>query len=643
MFSENYNLYNMHELHKASVAPMRLAARVGRDVYGHPLSPLSYLPISRYIAAGCQMIDRATRRYNKPEFGLEETVIDGRTYKVTEKIVREKTFCNLIKFQRATQRKDPKMLIVAPMSGHYATLLRGTVRDLLPHYEVYITDWTDAREVPVFDGPFDLDDFIDYLVDFMEFLGTDIHTMAVCQPSVPLLAAISIMEAENKPTPCSMTLIGGPIDTRENPTEVNKTATERPISWFEQHVITRVPMNYPGFMRRVYPGFLQLSGFMTMNLDRHIGEHIKLFNHMIEGDGDSVDAHKKFYNEYLAVMDLPAEFYLQTVQTVFKDHSLPRGKMTSRGRKVDPSAITKTALLTLEGERDDISGVGQTKAAHKLCKNLPEKKRHHYMQKDVGHYGIFNGRRFREHVIPVIIDFTNKQTPRGMTKAQARPASHRIAETKAGSIAEPKVIPRAVGRSKTTKTATKKAASTGATSATKAAVSAKKTATTSTKAAQAKRTKPSKTRAASAAATAKKTGTTSAVVKPKSSGNAAKNVKKATTAKPPAKKSTAKSSAASKKNLAKPANKKTVSQTAPKKTAKAATKKAKPAANKAATKKASSPAMTKVTGELTLSAPANRSEPPAGSKSSTVKPATKTASSNTVATKPTSTTKKTSG
>lgn len=439
VFSENHTLYHLHEFHKAAVTPLRAMAKITHQVHTSPLSPLSFTPLGRTIAATSEMIERFTRRYNKPEWGITHTEIEGKSYKVTEKIVKQKTFCNLLKFERARDRHDPKLLIVAPLSGHYATLLRGTVEALLPHFQIYITDWVDAREVPVFDGTFDLDDYIDYVIDFIEILGPDVHTMAVCQPAVPLMAAVSVMSAENNPAvPLSMTLIGGPIDARKSPTEVNKLAHQRPIEWFESNVITRVPFNYPGFMRRVYPGFVQLSGFMQMNLERHIGEHVKLFQHLVIGDGESADAHKKFYNEYLAVMDLPAEFYLQTIKTVFKDYALPKGKMVSRGRKVDPGAITKTALLTLEGELDDISGAGQTQAAHKLCSNLPQSKQLDYVQKGVGHYGIFNGRKFREKVVPIIVGFTRKhstrpdvkRTLRRVAAAKRRAATRRSARKK---------------------------------------------------------------------------------------------------------------------------------------------------------------------------------------------------------------------
>jgi poly(3-hydroxybutyrate) depolymerase len=292
------------------------------------------------------------------------------------------------------------------MSGHYATLLRGTVEAFLPNHDVYVTDWVDARMVPLTEGSFDLDDYIDYVISILHALGGDTHVVAVCQPSVPVLAAVALMEADGDPyVPTSMVLMGGPIDTRVNPTKVNDVAEKRGIDWFRTHVITKVPFPNPGFMRDVYPGFLQLNGFVSMNLDRHIEAHKQLFLHLVRGDGDSAQKHKEFYDEYLAVMDLDAEFYLQTVETVFVRHALPKGQMTHRGRPVDPGRIKRTALLTIEGEFDDISGVGQTEAAHRLCANIPPDRRVHYLQPGVGHYGVFNGSRFRSEIVPRISDF----------------------------------------------------------------------------------------------------------------------------------------------------------------------------------------------------------------------------------------------
>ena len=301
---------------------------------------------------------------------------------------------------------QPKLLIVAPMSGHYATLLRGTVETFLPHFDVYITDWADARMTPLAVGSFDLDDYIDYLREILEDLGPGVHTLGVCQPSVPLLAAVALMEASgDTSSPASMTLMGGPIDTRRSPTEVNKLAEKRGVEWFRRNCLHTVPFPYPGFGRQVYPGFLQLSGFMAMNLNRHVTAHFDMFNHLVAGDGDSAEKHREFYDEYLAVMDLAAEYYMQTVETVFVRHALPKGEMTHRGQPVDPTAIRKCGLLTVEGEKDDISGVGQTYAANELCVNIPEANKHYHLALGVGHYGVFNGSRFRKEIAPRVREF----------------------------------------------------------------------------------------------------------------------------------------------------------------------------------------------------------------------------------------------
>jgi poly(3-hydroxybutyrate) depolymerase len=323
-------------------------------------------------------------------------------------------------FEHPPRHQQPKVLIVAPMSGHYPTLLRGTVEAFLPQHDVYITEWVDARMVPLSQGRFDLDDYIDYVISMLHRLGGDCHVIAVCQPSVPVLAAVALMEAKNDPhVPHSMILMGGPIDTREKPTAVNRLAEERGIDWFRRNVIARVPFPHPGFMREVYPGFLQLTGFISMNLDRHLDAHRQMFEHLVSGDGDSADKHREFYDEYLAVMDLAAEFYLQTVETVFIRHALPKGEMTHRGTKVDPSRIHRVALLTIEGEHDDISGLGQTQAAHRLCTSIPADKKVHYMQRSVGHYGVFNGSRFRAEIAPRISDFirTHQQASRKIKAA----------------------------------------------------------------------------------------------------------------------------------------------------------------------------------------------------------------------------------
>lgn len=407
---ENSPLYSLHEMQYAAIGPLNLMANASKALYRHPLSPLSYTGYGRSVAAAAEVIERVTHRYGKPDFGIVTTVVNGKHVDIQEEIVETRPFCRLLHFRKASGKAQPKMLIVAPMSGHHATLLRGTVEALLPFLDVYITDWLDGRNVPMSEGAFRLEDYIEYTVDFTRKLGPDVHLLAVCQPSVPVLIAASVMnEAKDKAAPRSMTLIGGPIDTRINPTKVNKMAAEKPLNWFETNVITRVPFNYAGFMRRVYPGFLQLTGFMQLNLERHITAHVDLFKHLVEGDGDSASAHRKFYDEYLSVCDLPAEFYLDSIDQVFQRHLLPKGEFIYKCKKVKPETITQTALLTLEGELDDISGVGQTRAAQTLCKSLPDSMRHHYMQKGVGHYGIFNGRKFREHVVPIIVDFIGKQ------------------------------------------------------------------------------------------------------------------------------------------------------------------------------------------------------------------------------------------
>ncbi|SCX18118.1 polyhydroxyalkanoate depolymerase, intracellular [Agrobacterium sp. DSM 25558] len=404
--------YHLYEMNHAAMAPLRAGADMMRQAYSNPLSPLSNTAFGRSMDAGFEVFERLTRRYGKPEFGLSSTVVDGKRVSVIEETVWSKPFCNLVRFNRdlgENRKAEPKILIVSPMSGHYATLLRGTVEALLPYGEIYITDWIDARTVPVTDGRFDLDDYISHVIEMLHHIGEGVHVVAVCQPSVPVLAAVSLMEADDDTcAPASMTLMGGPIDTRINPTAVNEMAKGKPIEWFRDNVVMQVPWPQPGFSRSVYPGFLQLSGFMSMNLDRHMTAHKDFYLNLVKNDGDSAEKHREFYDEYLAVMDLTAEFYLQTVETVFIEHALPKGTMLHKGRAVDPSAIRHTALFTVEGENDDISGVGQTKAAHDICLNLPDSKREHYMQPDVGHYGVFNGSRFRSDIVPRMVDFMRK-------------------------------------------------------------------------------------------------------------------------------------------------------------------------------------------------------------------------------------------
>jgi len=403
-------LYWFYEMSHAALNPSRAWADATRLFFKNPVNPLSFTTYGKSIAAACELFERTTRRYSRPEWRIASALVGGERVPVVPKIVWQQPFCRLVHFERMLehkpQRPQPRLLIVAPMSGHYPTLLRGTVEAFLPNHDVYITDWVDARMVPLTDGPFDLDGYIDYLISMLHVLGGDTHVIAVCQPSVPVLAAVALMEADDDPyVPTSMVLMGGPIDTRVNPTVVNQLAQQRGTDWFRRHVITKVPFPNPGFMRDVYPGFLQLNGFMSMNLDRHIEAHKQLFMHLVRGDGDSAGKHKEFYDEYLAVMDLAAEFYLQTVETVFVRHALPEGRMTHRGRPVDPRRIRQVALLTIEGEHDDISGVGQTEAAHRLCSSIPADRHAHWLQPDVGHYGVFNGSRFRAEIAPRIADF----------------------------------------------------------------------------------------------------------------------------------------------------------------------------------------------------------------------------------------------
>jgi poly(3-hydroxybutyrate) depolymerase len=402
--------YWLYEMSQAALNPARAFADATRLFYKNPANPFAHTTFGKTIAAACEVFERSTRRYGKPEWNIASTVVGGERVPVHIKTVWEQPFCRLLHFERAIEhpprRPQPRLLIVAPMSGHYPTLLRGTVEGFLPNHEVYLTEWADARMVPLSQGTFDLDDYIDYLIAMLHLLGGDVHVIAVCQPSVPVLAAVARMEADGDPNvPHSMVLMGGPIDTRENPTGVNKLAENRGIDWFRRNVITKVPFPHPGFMRDVYPGFLQLNGFVSMNLDRHLEAHRQLFQHLVDGDGDSAQKHREFYDEYLAVMDLCAEFYLQTVETVFIRHALPKGEMTHRGVPVDPAKIRRVALLTIEGENDDISGVGQTEAAHKLCVNIPAKLKAHWLQPRVGHYGVFNGSRFRAEIAPRIADF----------------------------------------------------------------------------------------------------------------------------------------------------------------------------------------------------------------------------------------------
>ena len=399
-------LYHLYEMQRLWSAPIQLMAGTAKAALSNPFNPLSHTPAGRVASSALDMLEHFTTRFGEPEWGLHETVIDGKTVKVTEEIRMLRRYCHLVQFKREVERDDPKLLIIAPLSGHYATLVRGTVEAMLPDHDVYVTDWRDCALIPVTSDSFNLDDYVDYLIDFLHFLGPSTHIIAVCQPSVPAMAAASIMAGfDDNCVPASLTMIGGPIDTRKNPTQVNKLAQEHSIEWFERNVIVDVPPPYPGAFRRVYPGFIQLTNFVAMNFDRHLQSYQELFQHLVQGDEEAADRKRVFYEEYRAVMDLPAEFYLQTVKTVFQDHALPKGEMMVRWQRVDPSKITRTALLCIEGELDDISGVGQTRAALEITPNLPDSMKHYHLEKGAGHYGVFNGGKWRRNIAPEIKRF----------------------------------------------------------------------------------------------------------------------------------------------------------------------------------------------------------------------------------------------
>lgn len=403
-------LYQAYELQRAWLSSASALASIGAEILSNPRLPMGYMGLGPATASALEVFAHAAAPRCKPEFGIDAVKVGGKIHPVEEAVVLNKPFGDLRRFRRAGLPKDaPRLLIVAPMSGHYATLLRGTVRRMIESAEVYITDWADAKLVPVAEGRFDLDDYIDYLVEFLEHIGPDAHMMAVCQPSVPAFAATAIMNRDKHPCrPATLTMMGGPIDTRESPTTVNDLAMERPIEWFRNTVIATVPMQHRGAGRRVYPGFLQLAGFMSMNLGQHMLSHYEMFKHLTVGDEDSARATKDFYDEYRAVCDMTAEFYLQTVAEVFQEHSIPNGTFVHRGKVVDLAAITDTALLAIEGERDDISGIGQTKAALKLATGLSDKKKHYHLAEGAGHYGIFNGSKWRDRIAPVVEDFMSK-------------------------------------------------------------------------------------------------------------------------------------------------------------------------------------------------------------------------------------------
>ena len=435
-------LYQFFETQRALLSPFSEFAAASAKLYSHPLSPFAHTPMSQRLSAGLDLMHRLAKDYEKPEFEIKSVEVDGVDVAVQELVALEKPFCRLLRFKRYTDdpavlakmKDQPTVLVVAPLSGHHSTLLRETVKQLLKDHKVYITDWTDARMVPLEVGAFHLDDYIHYVQEFIRHVGgADCHVMSVCQPTVPVLAAISLMASAGEPTPRSMTMMGGPIDARKSPTAVNNLAMNRSHNWFENNVIYRVPTNFPGAGREVYPGFLQHTGFVAMNPDRHLSSHYDYFLDLVRGDDDSVEAHRKFYDEYNAVLDMPAEYYLDTIKTVFQDFALVNGTWQVDGAFVRPQDITTTALLTVEGELDDISGAGQTRAAHDLCAGVPKAHQYHYDAIGAGHYGIFSGRRWREKVYPEVRDFIAKyeaaplkKTPKAAPlKAVAKPAARR--------------------------------------------------------------------------------------------------------------------------------------------------------------------------------------------------------------------------
>ena len=405
-------LYHLHELNRTFMNPLIQWAEASAKLFTNPISPLAHTPFAQRIAAGYELMYRLGKDYEKPEFGLKSTTVDGNVIGIVEEAAVTKPFCTLVHFAKnlttsaRAALKQPKVLLVAPLSGHHSTLLRDTVKALLPQHDVYITDWTDARMVPYSDGPFHLHDYIYYVQEFIRKLGPDVHVISVCQPTVPVLAAIALMATAKDPKlPKTMTMMGGPIDPRKSPTEVNNLATEKPFSWFENTVIYSVPSNYAGAGRKVYPGFLQHAGFVAMNPNRHAQSHWDFYMHLRKGDDESAEEHRKFYNEYNAVLDMPAEYYLETIKTVFQDFSLPRGTWEVEGKLVRPQDIKTVALFTVEGELDDISGAGQTQAAHTLCSGIPENMKQDFVAPQCGHYGIFAGRRWREMICPKIAEF----------------------------------------------------------------------------------------------------------------------------------------------------------------------------------------------------------------------------------------------
>ena len=421
-------LYQLYETQRAVLNPFAEFAAASAKLYSHPLSPFAHTPLAQRVSAGLGLAHRLSKEYEKPEFGITAVEVAGVEVAVHQRTALTKPFCRLLRFKRFTDnaaalgamKNQPTVLVVAPLSGHHATLLRETVRELLRDHKVYITDWTDARMVSLENGAFHLDDYIAYVQEFIRHIGPEVNVISVCQPTVPVLAAISLMASNGEATPRTMTMMGGPIDARKSPTAVNNLATTKPYEWFEHNVIYRVPVNYAGNGRRVYPGFLQHTGFIAMNPDRHLKSHYDFFNDLMRGEDESAEFHRSFYDEYNAVLDMPAEYYLDTIKTVFQDFALVNGTWKVAGQLVRPQDITSTALFTVEGELDDISGAGQTKAAHDLCTGVPESRRFHFDVEGAGHFGIFSGRRWRDNVYPQVRDFIAKhQAPTKLAKPKA--------------------------------------------------------------------------------------------------------------------------------------------------------------------------------------------------------------------------------
>jgi poly(3-hydroxybutyrate) depolymerase len=426
-------LYQLYESQRALMAPFAEFASASSKLYSHPLSPFTHVPMAQRFAASFDLMHRLAKEYEKPRFEIQSTTVDGIEVAVQEQVAIEKPFCRLLRFKRFTDhakvleqmKRQPTVLVVAPLSGHHATLLRDTVKMLLRDHKVFITDWTDARMVPVDKGPFHLDDYVRYVQEFIRSIGHNVNVISVCQPTVPVLAAVSLMASAGEATPPALVMMGGPIDARLSPTAVNNLAMNKSFDWFENNVIYRVPPNYPGAGRQVYPGFLQQTGFVAMNPDRHMSSHYDYFLDLVRGDEESAEAHRQFYDEYNAVLDMPAEYYLDTIRTVFQEFALVNGTWDVDGERVRPQDITRSALLTIEGELDDISGAGQTQAAHALCTGIPKSRHFHYDAIGAGHYGIFSGRRWREQVYPEVKQFIERFSRGVAAPARAAPARRR--------------------------------------------------------------------------------------------------------------------------------------------------------------------------------------------------------------------------